>query len=57
LDIFDKAKDALNSADIEDKSDELLDKAAEFAKEKLGADKADHIKNVRDAIDKKIGDQ
>lgn len=57
MDIFDKAKDALNSADIEEKSDELLDKAAEFAKEKLGADKADHIKNVRDAIDKKIGDQ
>ena len=43
MDIVNKAKDFLNSDQAEEKSDQILDQAAEFAKDKLGADKADQI--------------
>ena len=57
MDIVNKAKDFLNSDQAEEKSDQVLDKAAEFAKDKLGADKADQIDKVRDAVDEKIGNE
>lgn len=57
--IFDNAKNKanefLNSDSGEQKSDAFLDKAADFAKDKLGADKADKIDRIRDAADEKIG--
>lgn len=57
--IFDNAKNKANeflSSDSgERKSDELLDKVADAAKRKLGADKADKVDQVRDAIDERIG--
>ncbi|WP_182049658.1 antitoxin [Changpingibacter yushuensis] len=55
--LLDKAKDILNSSDAEEKSDQILDKAEDFAKSKLGDDQAAKVSQVRDAIDKKIGDQ
>jgi hypothetical protein len=57
MDIVNKAKDFLNSDQAEEKSDQILDQAAEFAKDKLGADKADQIDKVRDAVDEKIGNE
>lgn len=57
--IFDEAKNKatefLNSDAGEQKSDELLDKAADAAKGLLGEDKADQINKVRDAVDERIG--
>lgn len=41
----------------EKNTDQVLDKAEALATEKLGADKADQIKKVRNAIDDKVGDQ
>ena len=55
--IFDKAKDALNSDKGEELSDKGLDKAADAAKGKLGEDKADQIKKVRDMADERLGDK
>ena len=55
--IFGKAKDALNSDKGEQISDQGLDKAAEFAKGKLGEDKADQSNSARDKADKRIGKQ
>ena len=55
--IFDKAKDALNSDKGEELSDKGLDKAADAAKGKLGEDKADQIKKVRDMADERLGDE
>ena len=57
MDLANKAKDFLNSDQAEEKSDQILDQAAEFAKDKLGADKADQIDKVRDAVDEKIGNE
>ena len=57
MDIVNKAKDFLQSDQAEEKSDQILDQAAEFAKDKLGADKADQIDKVRDAVDEKIGNE
>lgn len=57
MDIVNKAKDFLNSDQAEEKSDQILDQAAEFAKDKLGAHKADQIDKVRDAVDEKIGNE
>lgn len=57
MDIVNKAKDFLNSDQAEERSDQILDQAAEFAKDKLGADKADQIDKVRDAVDEKIGNE
>ncbi len=55
--IFDKAKDALHSKGIEEKSDAVLDKVEDFASKKLGEDKAEKVSKVRDAIDRQIGDE
>lgn len=52
-----KANEFLSSDSGERKSDELLDKVADAAKRKLGADKADKIDQVRDAIDERIGNR
>ena len=57
MDIVNKAKNFLNNDQAEEKSDQILDQAAEFAKDKLGADKADQIDKVRDAVDEKIGNE
>lgn len=51
--IFDKAKDMLGD---EQKTDAALDKVEQFAKNKLGEDKAEQISKVRDAVDERIGD-
>lgn len=53
--IFDKAKEALNSEKGEEVTKEGLDKAENFAKDKLGEDKADQVDKARDAIDDKLG--
>lgn len=53
--IFDKAKEALNSEKGEEVTKEGLDKAEDFAKDKLGEDKADQVDKARDAIDEKLG--
>ncbi|WP_080795821.1 Rv0909 family putative TA system antitoxin [Corynebacterium pacaense] len=50
-----KATEFLNSDQAEQKSDEILDKVSEFAKDKLGADKAGQIDAVRDKLDEQIG--
>ncbi|MDO4888761.1 MAG: Rv0909 family putative TA system antitoxin [Actinomycetaceae bacterium] len=55
--IADKAKDAIHSESVEQKSDAILDKVEEIAHKKLGADKADKISKVRDVIDEKIGNE
>lgn len=41
----------------EKNTDQVLDKAEALATEKLGADKADQIKKVRNAIDDKVGEK
>lgn len=51
--IMDKAKEFANN---EENTDKVLDKGAEFAKDKLGQDKADKIDKARDALDDKLGD-
>lgn len=57
--IFDEAKkkatEFLDFDSGEQKSDGLLDKAADKAKGLLGEDKADQINKVRDAVDERIG--
>ena len=53
--IFDKAKEALNSEKGEEVTKEGLDKAEDFAKDKLGEDKADQVDKARDVIDYKLG--
>lgn len=55
--IFDKAKEALNSEKAEEVSDKILDKGEEFAKSKLGDDKADQVTDVRNKIDDRIGNE
>ncbi|MDP9800699.1 hypothetical protein J2S49_000775 [Arcanobacterium wilhelmae] len=55
--IFDKAKEALNSEKAEELTDKALDAAEGFATDKLGADKADQVKGVRDQIDSKLGNE
>ncbi len=57
MDLANKAKDFLNSDQAEEKSDQILDQAAGFAKDKLGNDKADQVDKVRDAVDQKIGNE
>lgn len=54
--IFDSAKDKANEfLSSEEKTDDLLDKAAEKARGLLGEDKAEQIDKVRDSIDERIG--
>lgn len=55
--IFDKAKDSLNSDKAEEISDKGLDRGEKLATDKLGADKSDQVKSVRDNLDKKIGNE
>lgn len=50
-----KATEYLNSEEGERRSDELLDKAAEHATNRLGEDKAEHIQKARDAADDHLG--
>ncbi len=50
-----KAGEFLNSDSGEQKSDQLLDKVADAAKRRLGADKAEQVDRVRDAVDDRIG--
>ncbi|MHA2787554.1 antitoxin [Corynebacterium sp. S7] len=50
--IFDKAKDLLGD---EGQTDAVLDKAQQLATEKLGADKAEQVRQVREEIDKRVG--
>ncbi|GAA1475139.1 antitoxin [Corynebacterium felinum] len=57
MSVFDKAKELLNSEKGEQISDAVLDKAADLAKDKLGADKADKIEAVRKAADEKLGNE
>lgn len=52
MSIFDKAKNLLND---EGKTDAVLDKAEQFAKDKLGKDKSGQIRRVRDTIDDRVG--
>ncbi|KQB85916.1 MULTISPECIES: antitoxin [Corynebacterium] len=52
-----KAEDFLKSDKAEEQTDQVLDKAADLAKDKLGQDKADQVDKVRNAIDDKIGGQ
>lgn len=53
--IFDKAKEALNSEKGQEVTNEGLDKAEDFAKDKLGEDKADQVDKAREVIDDKLG--
>lgn len=55
--IFDKAKEALNSDKGEEITDKAFDAVEKFAAEKLGADKADKVKQAREALDAKIGNE
>ncbi len=55
--LFDGAKDFLHSDQAEEKSDRVLDKAEELAKNALGDEKAGQIANVRNAVDEKIGNE
>ncbi|MCQ9351863.1 antitoxin [Corynebacterium sp. 153RC1] len=50
--IMDKAKELLNQ---EGTTDQILDKAEQLAKEKLGEDKAEHIAKAREEADKRLG--
>lgn len=55
--LLDKAKDALNSDQVEEVSDSILDKVEEVATEKLGAEHADKAKEIRDEVDNRIGNE
>lgn len=52
--IADKAKDALNSEKGQQKANEGLDKAADFAKDKVGDDKADKVDQARDKVGEEL---
>lgn len=52
--LMDKAKEALSN---EENTDKVLDKAEQLGKDKLGEDKADQIKKVRDMADERLGDE
>lgn len=52
--LIDKAKEALSN---EENTDQILDKAEQLGKNKLGEDKADQIKKVRDMADERLGDK
>ena len=55
--LFDKAKDALHSEKAEEVSDKALDQAETFASQRAGDEHQEKISNVRDTIDKKIGNE
>jgi MT0933-like antitoxin protein len=51
----DKAKDALNSEQGEERSDQALDKAEQFADQRTGDRFDDQINKGRDVADERIG--
>jgi MT0933-like antitoxin protein len=51
----DKAKDALNSEQGEERSDQALDKAEQFADQKTGDKYDTQIDKARDMADERIG--
>jgi hypothetical protein len=51
----DKAKDALNSEQGEERSDQALDKAEQFADQKTGDKYDNQIDKARDMADERIG--
>ena len=55
MDIVNKAKEMLSTEKGEQLTDQVLDKAAELAKSKLGADKAEQIDAARHKIDEQVG--
>ena len=55
--LADKAKDALNSEEGEKRSDQALEKAAQFADEKTGGQHDQQIDKARDQADEHIGQQ
>lgn len=57
MSIFDKAKEALTSDKGEEITDKVFDAAENFAAEKLGADKAEQVRQAREALDAKIGNE
>lgn len=57
MSMFDKAKEFLNTDKGEEISDQILDKAAEAAEAKLGADKSEQIRSAREQIDSRIGNE
>ncbi|MDO5700497.1 MAG: antitoxin [Bowdeniella nasicola] len=54
-DFVNKAKDQLSGEKIEQVSDSILDKGAEFISQKTGGKYDDKIQAVRDAADERIG--
>jgi hypothetical protein len=53
----DKAKDALNSEQGEQRSDQALDKAEQFADDKTGGKFDEQTDKVGDAADQRIGQE
>ena len=57
MNIFDKAKDALNSDKAEEISDKGLNAVSGAADKVTGGKYTDKIENARDAADDKIGNE
>jgi hypothetical protein len=55
--LFDEAKNMLGSEQAEGISDQALDKAADLASQKTGGSHEDAIRGIRDAADKRLGNQ
>jgi hypothetical protein len=53
----DKAKKALDSEQGEQRSDQALDKAEQFADDKTGGKHGSQIDKARDAADQRIGQE
>lgn len=53
--LMDRAKDFLSSESGKQKASGFLDKAEKLATDRLGADKADKIGRVRDAVEERLG--
>jgi hypothetical protein len=54
-DLGKKAQDFLNSAEGERRSDDVLDKVADFADDRTGGKHAEQIRKGRDAADDHLG--
>ncbi|MDO5727950.1 MAG: antitoxin [Bowdeniella nasicola] len=54
-DMVNKAKEALNSEQVEEKTDEVLDKVADFVSEKTGGAHDDKIRRARNYVDEHLG--
>lgn len=57
MSMFDKAKEFLNTEKGEEISDQILDKVADAAESKLGADKSEQIRSAREQIDARVGNE